>query len=117
MEEAWAAKEKLLALGVKPEFAQYLLPNALAVRLVESGTLIHLMHKWTMRTCFNAQEEIYFASMEELEQVSAVHPRLGRYMGPPCVVRIGNAYPVCTEGSHFCGVRVWNSFPNVERRI
>lgn len=117
MGEAWAAKEKLLTLGVQPEFAQYLLPNALSVRLVESGTLIHLMHKWTMRTCFNAQEEIYFASMEELEQVREVHPRLGRYMGPPCVVRIGNAYPVCTEGSHFCGVRVWNNFPNVERRI
>jgi thymidylate synthase ThyX len=117
MQEAWEAKEKLLALGVKPEFAQYLLPNALAVRFVESGTLIHLMHKWTMRTCFNAQEEIYFASMEELEQVRALHPRLGRFMGPPCVVRIGNAYPVCTEGSHFCGVRVWKDFPNVERRI
>jgi len=117
MEEAWAAKGKLLALGVKPEFAQYLLPNALSVRLVESGTLIHLMHKWTMRTCFNAQEEIYFASMEELEQVREVHPRLGRYMGPPCVVRIGNAYPVCTEGSHFCGVRVWKDFPEIQRRI
>ncbi len=117
MEEAWASKQKLLSLGVKPEFAQYLLPNALAIRFVESGTLIHLMHKWTMRTCFNAQEEIYFASMEELEQVRQVHPRLGRYMGPPCVVRTGNAYPVCTEGSHFCGVRVWQDFPNVERRI
>jgi thymidylate synthase ThyX len=93
------------------------LPNALSVRLVESGTLIHLMHKWTMRTCFNAQEEIYFASMEELEQLREVHPRLGRYMGPPCVVRIGNAYPVCTEGSHFCGVRVWKDFPEIQRRI
>lgn len=117
MDEAWSFKQKLLAAGVKPEFAQYLLPNAVAVRLVESGAMIHLMHKWTMRTCFNAQEEIYFASMEELEQVRAVHPRLARYLGPPCVIRIGNAYPVCTEGSHFCGVRVWQSFPNIERRI
>src|SRR5579871_1158302 len=117
MAEAWSAKNELLALGVAPEFAQYLLPNALSVRLVESGTLIHLMHKWTMRTCFNAQEEIYFASMDELDQLGEVHPRLAKYMGPPCVVRIGHAYPVCTEGSHFCGVRVWNSFPNIERRI
>jgi thymidylate synthase ThyX len=117
MEDAWTAKQKLLTLGVKPEFAQYLLPNAVNVRLVESGALIHLIHKWTMRTCFNAQEEIYFASMEELEQVRAVHPRLGRFLGPPCYIRSGNAYPVCTEGSHFCGVRVWKDFPNVERRI
>ena len=25
--------------------------------------------------------------------------------------------PRCTEGTHFCGVPVWNTFPNVERRL
>ena len=65
--------------GVPPEIALYLLPNAKAIRLVESGSLLHLLHKWTMRTCFNAQEEIYQASMEEVEQVRAVLPALGRY--------------------------------------
>jgi thymidylate synthase ThyX len=115
MEEAWAAKNRLIALGVPKEFAAYVLPNATAVRFVESGSLLHLLHKWTMRTCFNAQEEIYFASMEEIEQARAAHPRLMRYVGPPCVVRKGNAYPVCTEGSHFCGVKVWESFPNAKR--
>jgi len=39
-------------------------PNAKAVRFHESGALISLLHKWTMRTCFNAQEEIYDASMD-----------------------------------------------------
>ncbi|MSO20467.1 MAG: FAD-dependent thymidylate synthase [Acidobacteria bacterium] len=117
MEEAWAAKNKLLALGVPKEFAVYVLPNATAVRLVESGSLLHLLHKWTMRTCFNAQEEIYFASMEELDQIRAAHPRLMRYVGPPCVVRKGNAYPVCTEGSHFCGVKVWENFPHAQRLL
>ena len=67
------------------EFALYVLPNAKAVRFVESGPLIALLHKWTMRTCFNAQEEIYLASMDEIEQVRAVHPQLGRHLGPPCV--------------------------------
>ena len=70
-----------------------------------------------MRTCFNAQEEIYRASMDELEQVRAVHPLLARYMGPPCVIRAGRVTPTCTEGVHFCGVPVWRSFPEVERRI
>ena len=51
------------------------------------GSLLYLAHKWVMRTCFNAQEEIYHASMDELEQVRAVHPRLARHMGPPCVLR------------------------------
>lgn len=117
MEEAWSTKNRLLELGVPPSVAIYVLPNATSVRMVESGSLLHLIHKWTMRTCFNAQEEIYRASMEELEQVRRVHPRLARYIGPPCVVRKGNAYPVCTEGSHFCGVKVWENFPAVERRL
>lgn len=117
MGEAWAAKNELLDRGVPREFALYLLPNAAAVRLVESGSLLHLMHKWTMRTCFNAQEEIYQASMEEIAQVRAVQPELARYLGPPCHLRAGITTPICTEGSHFCGVKVWLDFPNTVRRI
>ncbi len=117
MAEAWAAKNELLDRGVPPEFALYLLPNAKAIRLVESGSLLHLLHKWTMRTCFNAQEEIYQASMEELAQVREVHPELARFIGPPCHLRADITTPICTEGSHFCGVKVWLNFPNIERRI
>jgi len=107
----------LLDRGVPHEFALYLLPNAKAIRLVESGSLLHLLHKWTMRTCFNAQEEIYQSSIEEVEQVRAVFPELARYIGPPCHLRAGISTPICTEGSHFCGVKVWLDFPNIQRRI
>jgi thymidylate synthase ThyX len=117
MADAWAAKNELLERGVPREFALYLLPNAAAVRLVESGSLLHLLHKWTMRTCFNAQEEIYQASMEEIAQVREMQPELARYLGPPCHLRAGITTPICTEGSHFCGVKVWLDFPNIVRRI
>ncbi|MGH9817877.1 MAG: FAD-dependent thymidylate synthase, partial [Candidatus Acidiferrales bacterium] len=117
MGNAWAAKNALLDRGVPREFALYLLPNAAAVRIVESGSLLHLMHKWTMRTCFNAQEEIYQASMEEVAQVRDVQPQLARHLGPPCHLRAGITTPICTEGSHFCGVKVWLDFPNTRRRI
>jgi thymidylate synthase ThyX len=117
MQDAWAAKNRLLELGVPLEYALYVLPNAKTLRFVESGSLLSLLHKWTMRTCFNAQEEIYLASMDEIEQVRAVHPRIGRYIGPPCVIRNGLASPRCTEGSHFCGVPVWRDFPAVVRRL
>jgi thymidylate synthase ThyX len=117
MADAWAAKNQLLDRGVSPEHALYLLPNAKAIRLVESGSLLHLLHKWTMRTCFNAQEEIYQASMEEVAQVRAVLPEVGRFLGPPCYVRAGIASPICTEGSHFCGIKVWQEFPDIQRRI
>jgi len=117
MREAWAAKNRLLELGVPLEFALYVLPNAKTLRFVESGSLLALLHKWTLRTCFNAQEEIYLASMDEIEQVRMVHPRIGKYIGPPCVIRNGLISPRCTEGSHFCGVPVWRDFPAAVRRL
>jgi len=117
MHDAWAAKNDLLDRGVPAEISLYLLPNAKAVRLVETGSLLHLLHKWTMRTCFNAQEEIYQASMDEIAQLRQVHPELSRYIGPPCHLRAGITTPICTEGSHFCGVKVWLDFPNIPRRI
>jgi thymidylate synthase ThyX len=117
MHDAWNAKNELLDRGVPAEIALYVLPNAKAIRLVESGSLLHLLHKWTMRTCFNAQEEIYRASMDEVAQLRAVHPQFAPYVGPPCYVRAGITTPICTEGSHFCGVKVWLDFPNVERRL
>jgi thymidylate synthase ThyX len=117
MERAWAAKNRLLELNVPLETALYVLPNAKALRFHESGSLLYLAHKWVMRTCFNAQEEIYRASMDELEQVRALHPRLARHMGPPCVLRYSRITPTCTEGEHFCGVPVWRSFPDVVRPL
>ena len=117
MARAWAAKNRLLELGAPLESALYLLPNAKAVRFHETGSLLYLAHKWVMRTCLNAQEEIYRASMDELDQVREVHPALARHLGPPCVLRAGRITPTCTEGEHFCGVPVWRTFPQVERRI
>jgi thymidylate synthase ThyX len=117
MQDAWAAKNALLDRGVPLEIALYVLPNAKAIRLYETGSLLHLMHKWTMRTCFNAQEEIYQASMDEIGQLREVHPELSRYIGPPCHLRAGITTPICTEGSHFCGIKVWLDFPNIQRRI
>jgi thymidylate synthase ThyX len=117
MHDAWTAKNDLLDRGVPLEIALYLLPNAKSIRLVESGSLLHLLHKWTMRTCFNAQEEIYAASMDEVAQLREVHPQLARHIGPPCHLRANITTPICTEGSHFCGVKVWLDFPNIPRRI
>ena len=117
MQDAWNAKNELLDRGVPAEIALYVLPNAKAIRLIESGSLLHLLHKWTMRTCFNAQEEIYQASLDEVAQLREVHPQLSRYVGPPCHLRAGIATPICTEGSHFCGVKVWLDFPHITRLI
>jgi thymidylate synthase ThyX len=117
VEAAWDARGRPLRAGVEPELALYVLPNALAIRFEQSGSLLDLIHKWTLRTCLNAQLEIWRASMDEIEQVRAVHPELVAHVGPPCAVRTGRARPRCTEGSHFCGVPVWRTFPDTERVI
>jgi thymidylate synthase ThyX len=105
---AWEGMAKLARLGVPTEQVHYLLPNAVAVRFTESADLLHLHHKLTMRLCYNAQEEIWRASVDEAEQVRGVHPRLGRWLLPPCGVRDrAGVKPPCPEGSRYCGVPVW----------
>lgn len=105
---AWEGANALRRLGVEREFTQYLLPNAVAVRFTESADLLHLHHKLTMRLCYNAQEEIWRASVDEAEQIRALHPRLGRFLLPPCGLRnLAGVKPPCPEGSRYCGVPVW----------
>ncbi|MCX7825467.1 MAG: FAD-dependent thymidylate synthase, partial [Verrucomicrobiae bacterium] len=87
MELTWKSIRKLRSLGVRKEFAAYLLPNAVSIRFTESSDLAALWHKHAMRLCYNAQEEIWRASVDEAEQIRAVNPRIGRYLLPPCGLR------------------------------
>lgn len=108
MDEVWDAIGRLRRMGVPDEFALYLLPNAAAVRFTESADLLNLRHKHAMRLCYNAQEEIWRASLDEAEQVRAVNPMIGRYLLPPCTLRdMAQALPKCPEGERYCGVKVW----------
>jgi len=108
MEETWAAIGELRGRGVSDEFAAYLLPNAVAIRFTESADLLNLHHKCAMRLCYNAQEEIWRASLDEALQIRAVNPRIGPWLLPPCTLRHhAGVRPVCPEGDRFCGVVVW----------
>ena len=42
--------------------------------------------------------------MEEVEQVRAALPSLGKYLGPPCYIRAGIATPICTEWARISAV-------------
>ncbi len=108
MENTWEAIGNLKQAGVTAEFANYLLPNAVAVRFTESADLLNLHHKHRMRLCYTAQEEIWRASVDEAQQVRQVHPRIGKYLLPPCTQRqMAGARPLCPEGDRYCGVPVW----------
>lgn len=117
MEAAWDAKERLLKLGVEPEHALYVLPNAKAVRLVESGSLLNFYHKWRLRSCWNAQLEIYETTLDELEQLVELCPTVASQIGPYCWLRKrGGRLPYCPEGMRFCGFPVWNSWSDATFR-
>jgi flavin-dependent thymidylate synthase len=118
MTEVWGVIEDLRADGVSDEAALYLLPNAYPIRFEESGDLLFQHHKWTTRLCYNAQEEIWNATRDEVEQVRAVHPRLGRHLLPPCGLRAAaGRKPYCPEGPRFCGVPVWRLAPDEWVRV
>lgn len=109
IKRSWEDYDNLRGHGVDREFAAYVLPNAQAVRYFESGDLLALRHKFAMRLCFNAQEEIFGASMEEMEQIAEVHPLIGEFLLPPCSLRaLSDVSPRCPEGDRFCGVKVWD---------
>jgi flavin-dependent thymidylate synthase len=104
----WKAIDELRGRGVPFEYAAYLLPNAFPIRFEESGDLLNLHHKWTTRLCYLAQEEIWRCCLEEVKQVSAVHPLLGAHLRAPCTLRKeAGRTPYCPEGDRFCGVPVW----------
>jgi thymidylate synthase ThyX len=107
-DKTWAAIRQLVDMGADITSAHYLLPNAVAVRFEESGDLLNLHHKWSLRLCYLAQEEIWRASQEEVEQVRAVQPRIGEWIGPPCWARKrAKLTPFCPEGDRYCGVPAW----------
>jgi hypothetical protein len=114
----WRAMRRLRALGIPDEDVVYLLPNATNITFHQSGDLLSFIHKWRLRLCFNAQKEIFDASLEELRQAQAVHPELTKWLGPPCTF-VAAAQPpdkqndvaaCCPEGAKWCGVKVWIGF-------
>jgi thymidylate synthase ThyX len=108
MERSFSAINQLLDAGVSHESAFYLLPNAFPIRMVSSGDLQAHHHKWKLRTCYNAQEEIFRASVDEIAQVKAIFPRLGEHLRAPCYLRFrAGTKPHCPEGERFCGMPVW----------
>jgi thymidylate synthase ThyX len=118
IEAAWKAINELRELGVDATDAAYLLPNAVSLRFSESSDLLNLHHKHKMRLCYNAQEEIWRASLDEALQIRELHPEIGRYLLPPCTPRKeAGVRPYCTEGPRFCGVPVWNLDPGDYKRL
>ena len=108
MTQIWKSIESLLSMGVKEEYALYLLPNAFPIRFEESGDLLNFHHKWVQRLCYLAQEEIWKNCLDEVKQVREIFPTIGKFIAAPCWIRNqAGVKPSCPEGERFCGVVVW----------
>jgi thymidylate synthase ThyX len=115
---AWEGAAAVRRAGGSREAAAYLLPNALTVRFVESSDLLNLHHKHRLRLCYNAQEEIWQACLDEALQIRDLEPAIGRWLLPPCSVRqLAGRKPFCPEGERFCGIAVWRLQPHEYRRL
>jgi thymidylate synthase ThyX len=118
IERSWKSYAKLRTLAMKQEFCEYMLPNATNIRFTESSDLLSLHHKHAMRLCYNAQEEIWRASVDEAEQIRKIHPMIGKYLLPPCGLRdLAHVRPICPEGERYCGVKVWKIDLNEYERV
>jgi len=104
--------EKALALGISPENAQYLLPNAHAVYVYESGNLFNWAHRIRQRLCLLAQEEIFFITVEQAKAIGNAIPEAQQILLAPCGLRkIAKISPFCPEGDRYCGQPVYNWVP------
>ena len=91
------AYKQLVEMGVQPEDARYLLPNATETKVIITMNARELLHFFKLRCCMRAQWEIGSMSVGMLKLAKEVAPTIFRDAGPGCV-----AGP-CPEGEFCCG--------------
>jgi len=91
------AYAQLVDMGIPPEDARYILPNATETKLVMSMNARELLHFFALRCCQRAQWEIREMAVEMLRLVKKVAPAIFRAAGPGCV------NGACPEGAFCCG--------------
>lgn len=98
-----------LETGMPKDIALLLLPNAVSIRIVESGDLFDWVHRWKQRLCYLAQEEIFFVSVHQVKDVLEKMPELRNVILAPCGIRqLSKISPRCPEGDRWCGQPVFN---------
>jgi thymidylate synthase (FAD) len=91
------AYAQLVEMGIPPEDARYILPNATETKIIMTMNARELLHFFTLRCCQSAQWEIRQMSVEMLRLVKKIAPVIFRGAGPGCV-----SGP-CPEGRFCCG--------------
>lgn len=85
-------------MGILPEDARYILPNAAETKIVCTFNVRSLMNFFSLRCCTRAQWEIRELANKMLEECKKVAPVLFENAGPTCV-----SQHLCREGTMSCG--------------
>ncbi len=80
--------KKLLEIGIPPEDARFLLPNATPTNIVITMNARELMHFFSLRCCYRAQWEIREMADAMLKEAKKAAPAIFENAGPSCV-RLG----------------------------
>ncbi len=91
------AYAQLVEMGIPPEDARYILPNATETKIIMTMNARELRHFFALRCCQRAQWEIREMSIEMLSLARRAAPIIFRDAGPGCV---GGS---CPEGQFCCG--------------
>lgn len=91
------AYKQLVEMGVQPEDARYLLPNATETRIIITMNARELLHFFKLRCCMRAQWEIRSMAVTMLMLAKKVAPTIFRDAGPGCLTS------PCPEGKLTCG--------------
>ena len=90
--------DRLIELGVPPEDARFVLPNAATSNIMMTMNARELLHFFKLRCCNRAQWEIRELANKMLDLVKDVAPTIFERAGPNCV-QLG----YCPEGDLSCG--------------
>jgi thymidylate synthase (FAD) len=88
---------ELVDMGIEPEDARYVLPNAAETKIIVSMNGRELLHFFTVRCCNRAQWEIRELATRMLKLVKKVAPVVFEKAGPNCL------RGPCPEGKFQCG--------------
>jgi len=91
------AYAQLVEMGIPPEDARYILPNATETKIIMTMNARELLHFFALRCCQRAQWEIREMGIEMLRLVKKIAPVVFASAGPGCVDG------PCPEGRFCCG--------------
>lgn len=104
LEHAYHTYETLVDMGVKPEEARQVLPNAAAINLLWTVNARSLINFFNLRLCERNVMEMRLAAQEVYVLACAWFPELFEHVGPDCYM-----HHTCRQGSMAC--------PNVAKNL